>query len=75
MLKVVNSVFEDYKLEFIVAGGWMLLMAAIGLALAIRHHLVHKSYRELVEEESREQIEIVPKVELQKQREELTVTQ
>lgn len=46
----------------------MLLMAAIGLALAIRHHLVHKSYRELVEEESRENIELGPKVEMQKDR-------
>jgi VIT1/CCC1 family predicted Fe2+/Mn2+ transporter len=67
-LKVTNSTIADYKVELIVAGTCILVMVGIALALAIRHHLVHQSYRELVEEESRENIELGAKAEVQKGR-------
>lgn len=72
-IKIEDSAFDDYKIEIIVVLGWIVLSGIIALAMVIRHRMVHKTYKELVEEESRENIEFVPKVEMQKRREEEVV--
>ena len=52
-IKVSDSSFEDYRIYVIVVMGWLVVMGAIGMGLAIRQRVVYRSYRELVEEESR----------------------
>ena len=60
VLEVQNSALANYRTEGLIILVWSVIMVILAIVYAVSHCIAHSNYRELVEEESRDNLEAAP---------------